>query len=161
MIKTISVWLQLEDGANKGKFVLQRRSTENNSFHFVCQATWSGKIDGSESIEQAVRRECEEELGEQFYKKFNFSLLKNLAEKNFKIGNDNCVAYNYFGTIKESALKMVKFHKEVMPELLFVDKNDILCRLDSKKDPKCNIVLFNDQYEILQLLLSNSFKANN
>lgn len=151
--KIISVWLEIEDGINKGKIILQKRSSKNKTFKFVCQATWSGKVEPDEDLEEAVARECKEELGESFCKKFDFSNLELLNSSNFINGNEDWVAYNYFCKIKEKISRFIKMHKEALPELVFVDKGCEFYSINSAKNPKDSVVLFDDQYRVLKKIL--------
>ncbi len=151
--KTISVWLVIIDGENKGKIPLQKRSVGEQAFHYVCQATWAGKVEPEESTEAAIKRECREELGKDFFEKFNFSKLKLLSEINFIAKERRWVGYNYLGKIRSSFLEDVKLHNEAFPNFVFIGNMDKIYSVKSGKDPKNNIVLFDDQYKILKKLL--------
>ena len=160
MNKTISVWLILEDGKDKGKIVLQKRSFKNKTFPFVCQATWAGKVEQGENIEDAISRECREELGNEFSDSFNFSGLEILSKSNFDVRKEKWESYNYLGKISERMLKITKIHEESLPEFIFLGEDDKFYSIESEKDPKNNIVLFNDQCKILKEILDGT-KRNN
>ena len=84
MNKTISVWLTVVDGKNAGKIALQKRNEVNSRFLYICQSTWAGKVEDGESVDTAVRRECEEELGKDFADNFDFLNLKHHEDCNFQ-----------------------------------------------------------------------------
>jgi len=158
--KTISVWLILNDGGKKGKAALQRRSVGSQAFHFVCQATWAGKVEENEEIKTAVERECREELGNKFCENFDFSELKLFSKNNFIIKGKEWVCYNYSARYRSNLLKTVKLHREAFSDFIFVGKNDKFYSVKSGKNPENNIVLFDDQYKILKQIL-NGNKRNN
>jgi len=151
--ETISVWLMLDDGDNKGKFVLQQRSLKNATFPYVCQATWAGKMEIGEDPNSTIKRECEEELGSDFSKNFDFSKLKLFQNNNFAMNGKEWLCHNYVGTVSSESMKTVKIHDEAMPEVIFIGRHDIFFSLESNKDPKDSVVLFNDQYKILKDIL--------
>jgi isopentenyldiphosphate isomerase len=144
--KSISVWLRLEDGKNQGKFAIQKRSLNNKSFFNICQATWAGKSETNEKIAETIKRECAEELGEEFAKNFDFSTLKLLSKSKYEIKNDDWESYNYEGKINEDLLKMAKLHTEAFPNFIFAGGRDKIYPVSSGKDPQNNIVFFDDQY---------------
>lgn len=152
--KSISVWLVMEDGENKGKIALQRRSEGNKHFPFVCQATWSGKIESNESNQSAIKRECAEELGEAFSNNFNFSELRFLEEFDFTEGKSEWTGFNYLGKISERELSKAVVHKGAFAEFVFLGSEEQFYDVSSGKDPKNNIILFNDQYNIVKKWLS-------
>lgn len=157
MHKTVSGWLMLEDGENKGKIALQKRSFCNNQNScYICQATWAGKVELGEDNPQAAQRECKEELGEDFYNQFNFSNFKMIGKKDFKINGENWESYNYFGTIKECAINLVKMHKEAFPNFIFINKQDDIFPVSSGKNPEKHIVLHDDQYIVLKEILNGN-----
>jgi hypothetical protein len=59
---------------------------------------------------------------------------------------------HYIGVISQESLAKAEIHKEAFDEFVFVDKTDTIYPLDSQKDPKNSIVLFNDQYEVIKKL---------
>jgi len=154
--KTISVWLKLEDGQNAGKFILQKRSEDNKNFHYICQAAWAGEIEDKESAEDAIKRECREELGNNFADNFDFLELELISIESFLLNGENWESHNFFGRIKDNLLKTVKLHSEAKPEFIFIGKNDEVYSLESGKDPKINIVLFGDQYKTLKKILNGN-----
>jgi len=143
MHKSISVWLKLKDGESKGKVALQKRSASNKSFQNIYQATWAGKVEPDEAVEEAIKRECKEELGEGFFDDFDFSSLKFFSEDSYKMKEENWTCYNYIGEVSEDILAKAKLHKESFPEFFIIGKNDLA------KD----IVLFEDQRKILSKIL--------
>jgi len=156
MNRIISVSLILLDGENKGKIALQRRNLENKSFQYVYQGTWEGKCEAGENDMAAVKRECAEELGQIFFEAFNFSELKLISEDEFILDSEKWACSHYLGSCSSNLLCRAKLHKEAFPEFIFVDKNSLIYPLDSKLDPKDNIVLFNDQYKVLKNILNGN-----
>jgi len=150
--KVVSVWLVVEDGVNRGKIALQKRSSREKNFPFICQSTWAGKVEPGEEEINTVKRECEEEMGCDFFDEFNNFNISFLC-KSFAIGWE---CYNYSGRIKESLICKVKMHEDAFPELLFVGGKDEFYPASSGKNPEDNIVLFNDQYEILKNILNGN-----
>jgi isopentenyldiphosphate isomerase len=153
MHKSVSVWLKLIDGENKGKIILQRRAKDSKYFPYVYQPAWAGKVKTDEAIESAIKRECMEELGEKFFNNFNFSSITAIGEKKFIEGKNNWVSYNYFGEINSKQLKTIKIHKEAFSDFYFIESNDIFYPVSSEKNPQNNIVLFDDQCKVLKNLL--------
>ena len=147
---TISVWLIVKDGKNIGKSPLQKRIPEE-SYPFICQSSWAGKIEQGEEIIDAVKRECEEELGKDFSDGFDFSSLKFISETEDK----HWMSYNFLGYITENQLSKVDMHKDAHPEFIFVSKDDVFFPESSLESPEKNIVLFNSQYNILKEILNN------
>ena len=152
MHKSISVWLKIEDGENAGKFVLQRRSEANKSFAFVCQSTWSGKLEEGEEIQDAIQREFVEELGLAFAESLDFYKLHFFSETEYEMKGEKWTAHNYVGTVTEKSLPLVKLIPEVS-NLEIVGKNDEIFPYEPTADRKSKIYLFEDQYKILKQLL--------
>ncbi|MDP3882824.1 MAG: NUDIX domain-containing protein [Candidatus Staskawiczbacteria bacterium] len=152
--KSVSVWLKLLDGTNKGKFCLQRRASSSKHFPYVYQATWAGKVEEGEDPEEALERECGEELGNEFCSNFDFATLNFIGEKNFTEGKNEWVSYNFFGEIGFDRLRMARIHDEAFPGFTFIGKKDLFYPVSSGKNPKENVVLFNDQYKILKRILN-------
>jgi 8-oxo-dGTP pyrophosphatase MutT (NUDIX family) len=159
--KSISVWLILKDCENKCKVALQRRVKDSNHFPYVYQATWAGKIEEGETPEEAVKRECEEELGKQFSDNFDFSILNPIDEENFAEGKNEWISYNYFEKINSEILKIVDIHKEAFSEFTFIGKNEVFYPIESGKNPENNIVLFDDQYKVLKNIFNDNKEQNN
>jgi|GEM_PF-2593464 len=147
--KVVSGWLQLADGKNKGAVALQKRSFLEQRFPFICQATWSGKIEAKESIRNALVRECKEELGNDFYKKIINLKYKLFPKTSCMAAEALWVSYNFFAPISEKIICCAKLHCDAHKKFVFVDENTEFFPFSSKKDPKKHIVLFDDQYEIL------------
>ena len=99
--KTVSVWLEIEDGKNKGKIALQKRSAKNKTWKFLCQATWAGKVEENEDLDEAAERECREELGNSFCASIDFPNLEMSYKGEFVMKNEDWSSYNYFSKIKE------------------------------------------------------------
>lgn len=156
MHKTISVWLVVNDGENKGKIALQRRSDfGGQSFPDICQATWSGGIEDGENESEAMKRECHEELGEIFFENFDFSELEALPKQEYlhEKTKEVWVCYNFTGVVDSEILKTAELHNEALQDFVFVGKKDKIYPIKDKKNPKKDIVLFNDQFNILQGLI--------
>jgi isopentenyldiphosphate isomerase len=158
MIKknTISVWLIMEDGQNMGKIVLQRRSPEEKNYPYIYQSSWAGKIEPGENNMAAIKRECAEELGNIFHDNFDFSKLIELKKSSSIKGDIEWVCFNYFGKVNENLLNKVKMHDDAYSEFIFVNDDNLVYSVKSGKDPKNNIVLFDDQYEILKNIFDKS-----
>lgn len=150
--KGISVWLFIEDGKDKGKIALQKRSSKSKTFPYVCQGTWAGKVEADESLKTAVKRECKEELGRKFFGEFEFSKLKLFAKSIFFVNKKKCTCYNYFGWVGNKILGTAELHKEAFPKFIIAGKKDKFYPIESGKDPKNNIVFFDDQYEAIRRL---------
>jgi len=148
--KTISVWLQMADGANAGKFALQKRPQSEKHFPFVCQATWAGKVESGETAEEAIKRECEEEMGARFKNNFDFSALKFVSKDKFAMKGSDWESYNYTGRISAEELQTAELHSDAEQDFIFVGKNDMFYAIESAKNPKIEIVLFNDQYKVFK-----------
>lgn len=155
--ETVSVWLKVKDGENHSKFILQKRSTENKTFPYICQATWAGKVEDGEKVDMAIKRECEEEVGKQFCDSFIFNNLRLIENNEFMIGEQKYICHNYLGDIFDEQIKLINLHKEALPELIFLDKSDEIYPVSSGKDPINSIVLFDDQYKVLKKILNNGY----
>lgn len=156
MNKIVSGWLILNDGDNKGKVALQRRSVKNKHFPFLCQATWSGKVEDNEDVKIALQRECMEELGKRFNRNFNLSDMEFFHKDSFVFNGEEWEAYNYFGEMNQAQSKSVELHDEAFPELIFIGKKDEISPISSGKDFKNNVVLFDDQYKVLKKFLNGN-----
>ena len=156
--KTISVWLAMKDGPNKGKFVLQRRSASEKSFPFVLQSTWSGGVELGEEVIDAIKRECREELGDGFCSNFDFLSLRFFGKSEFfrKLKNSIWECQHYEGEISEGILKLAKLHKDAFLNFIYIGKDDKFSSLAAGGDPQKNIILFDDQYEIFKKLLNKN-----
>ena len=147
-MNTVSVWLQVTSGERTGKWVLQQRSDKNESFAFVCQPTWAGKMEEGEGIEQALRRECEEELGKLFSDSLDFSTLVMVKKTHYARDEKMWEVYNFVGSISEELLNKAVLSEESCPEFIFVDKNTEIFPLNLGKDPQKHIILFDDQFTV-------------
>lgn len=162
-IKNVAVWLIIENGKNANKVALQKRSDKDGrkvqSFPFICQPTFNGKIEIGESVENAMQREGKEELGKDFklpndlglFDTTNYEFLPaNKVGKGFP-----AVSYNFYAKIQEKDLQNIKLHSSAFPELIFIGKND-LAKIKTTDDktinPKKEIVMFKDQFETLKKL---------
>lgn len=156
MDKTISVWLKIEDK----RIALQKRSQDEKSFPFVCQATWSGGVEAGEDVMDAVKRECKEELGSNFAEQVDFKKLEFLTKQEFFRKSKNSIweCHHYMGEINSEILKLAKFHNMAEPRFVFVDKNIDFFSIESGKNPRENVVLFDDQYKILKDIFANENK---
>ena len=155
---SISVWLFLKDGKNKGKIVLQKRSPHETSFPYICQATWAGKVEPGELIENAIVRECREELGEDFAGKFYFDSLKLVSKQEFARDGKRWESYNYIDNVEEEVLGLAKMHDMAFSDFVFVGKGDEFFSLKSGKRPEKYVVLFDDQFEVLKTIFNKKWK---
>ncbi len=73
-------------------------------------------------FEDAIKRECEEELGSDFYDNFDFSSISLLCDNDFEFRGRKWTCYNYIGSINYGLLKKAKLHNDAFPEFVFVDK---------------------------------------
>jgi len=117
-MNTISVWLKSK---SEGTWLLQKRSEKNRSFPFVCQPTWAGKVEAGEAIEDAVRRECEEELGKDFCANFNFSSLMMVKKTHYARDERMWEVYNFMGLVDDELLEKVVLCDESFPEFIRAD----------------------------------------
>ena len=140
--KTISVWLKNESG----KIVLQKRNVNNKRFANVYQATWAGKVEDIETVEGAVERECEEELGRDFANKFDFSKLKSLENSEFMIDGKKWECFNLLGEINNKELKNAKIHSGAFENFFFADEKNFN-----------EFVMFDDQKNILRKIIKSGF----
>ncbi len=147
-MNTISVWLNIKSGEHAGKWVLQQRSTKNKNFPLVCQPTWAGKVEEGETIEDALHRECAEELGETFFKAFNFTTLVMVKKTHYARDEKMWEVYNFVGSVDGDILKKAVLNDEACPDFILVDKDTHIYPLNLKKDPRENIVLFDDQFTV-------------
>lgn len=155
-IESVAVWLIIENGKNASKVALQKRSEKDRkkiqSFPFVCQPTFNGKLEVGESVENAMQREAEEELGKDFKLPNDLGLFDTT---NYEFKGIPAVSYNFYAKIQEKDLQNIKLHSAAMPELIFVGKDDltkIKTTDDKTANPKKEIVMFKDQFETLKKL---------
>ena len=121
------------------------------SFAGICQATWNGKIEEKESPFEAIQREANEELGEEFFKNYPFSSLIPIRTTKTKSAKDGkeMLSCHWVGPIRKEELKLIKLHFGCS-ELVFLEAEDNVYPLTSGVDPKKNIVLFDDDFKILK-----------
>jgi len=161
MKESVAVWLIVTDGKNQGKILLQQRAeteVENGkikkqSYPYVCQPTWNGKVKPGEDLMQAIKREAEEELGKDFVKNYNFKRLIPFNSRKYRTKGEEVIGYNFVGLITESELKSVKLHQGALPKFVFISSLDFWERvkpLSEKTDPRSEIVLFGDQWKALE-----------
>lgn len=153
--KSVGVWLIISDGPSKGSILLQKRSKNETSFPYLCQPTWHGKVEEGETLEQAIRREAEEELGEKFAGLFDFNL-KQFDVEDFFYNGRKSACYNFVGQISQNQCDLIKLHPLSMPEFVLICEKD-MCRikpLGPGVDSKKQIILFPDQYQSLKKLFS-------
>lgn len=155
--KNIGVWLVISDGPKKGNILLQQRAKNETSFPYLCQPTWNGKVEEGETLDQAIRREAQEELGDRFIKSFDFDL-KPFDVKDFFYNGQKSVCYNFVGKISQSQLGLVKLHLLSTPHFISISKKDMpkIKALRPGIDPKKQITLFEDQHQSLEKLFSMS-----
>jgi len=152
--QSISVWLILKDGLNKGKVVLQQRAEKDKgkiqSFPFILQATISGKIEPSETIQETIIRETQEELGSNF----TLPQLKEFYITEYEMNNKKVICHNFSGQILENDLQKIQLHSGALPNFKFIGKNDFsnLLAYNNNTNPKEQLVLFADQLEALKKL---------
>jgi len=158
MNKYISVLLVLTDGRNKGKIAFQKRSSRD-SFPFVCQGTWAGKVEAKEKITDTIKRECLEELGEKFYSEFNFSDLELIEETQSALSTKEWFGSHYQGFVSQTLLAKAQLHKKAFSEFTFIGDKDVIYPMNSKKDPQKHLVLFSDQYQVVKNFF-NATKRN-
>ncbi|MEK7658571.1 MAG: NUDIX domain-containing protein [Patescibacteria group bacterium] len=132
---------------------MQKRSLKNKTFPYICQATWAGKVELGENIGMAVKRECKEEMGEEFCKNFNFSELILKSKDVYTMKGEKWRANNFIGEVSEDLLKLVKLHNEALPQFIFLNKDELIYPVSSVKNPKNNIILFDDQYKVLKEII--------
>ncbi|KKP32683.1 MAG: hypothetical protein A2312_03845 [Candidatus Staskawiczbacteria bacterium RIFOXYB2_FULL_32_9] len=157
-IESVAVWLIIENGKNASKVALQKRSEKDGkkvqSFPFICQPTFNGKLEIGESVENAMQREAMEELGKNFKLPNDLGLF-DTAKYEFK--GILAVSYNFYAKISEKDLQTIKLHSAAMSELVFVGKDDlskIKTTEDKNANPKKEIVMFKDQYLAIKKLFS-------
>ena len=168
MKESIAVWLIVTDGKNQGKILLQQRAeteVENGkikkqSYPYVCQPTWNGKVEEGETLEEAIEREAKEELGENFGENYNFKKLIPFGAKKYIYKGEEFIGWNFIGLVTEDELNTVKLHQGARSEFIFVSSSNILEKtkpLSNRIDPESGeaiffgseIVLFDDQWEVL------------
>lgn len=123
--------------------MLQKRSESETSFVGVLQATWAGKVEPDEKVEDAIKRECEEELGKDFSDTFIFGKLVFFSEDNFVMKGGDWVCYNYVGEVSDTELVKVKIYGQALPEFVLADKNNFE-----------SLNLFEDQKKVLEKILN-------
>ena len=130
---------EIKDGVEKKQF--------NPGTH---QPTFNGKFKKGESLDDAIKRECEEELGKSFFKVLSLSMLNNFSEKKYEYKKEEYKSYGFWGRISEEDVKKIKLHSGALPNLVRVKHEDL--KKIGNKDSKREIRMFNDQYEELKEL---------
>jgi len=150
-IESVAVWLIIENGKNASKVALQKRSEKDGkkvqSFPFICQPTFNGKLEIGESVENAMQREAMEELGKNFKLPNDLGLF-DTAKYEFK--GILAVSYNFYAKISEKDLQTIKLHSAVGKD----DLSKIKTTEDKNANPKKEIVMFKDQYLAIKKLFS-------
>jgi 8-oxo-dGTP pyrophosphatase MutT (NUDIX family) len=161
--KSVAVWLICEDGSLAGKVLLQQRAetkTEEGtekpqSNPYVCQPTWNGKVEKSETIPEVTKKEAKEELGEDFAHCFDFSSLDLFYTERYSFRGETYRCYNFVGLVTQKQLELVKLHAGALSEFIGVNSRN-LPKIEilgtPEADPKTQIVLFEDQYNALETL---------
>lgn len=167
--KVVAAWLICKDGKDAGKVFLQRRTEtelkdgKNNlqSYPFVCQPTWSGKMERNEDVFTTLKREGEEELGTRFASIFDFSKLQLFYTNE----NDDCpdkvkwIGHNFTGFVSQKELSLVQLHSGALPKFIAIGKEDIpLIGIVGEPGvvPSKQITLFKDQHKALKNLFSSN-----
>ena len=155
-MESVAIWLILIDGLNKGKVALQKRTEKDGdklqSFPYILQPTWNGKLEQGENIQEAIKREAKEELGVNFKVPEGIRLFYT-SEYEFKGALSK--SYNFSSPVLEQEINVIKLHSGAESKFIFVSKDDLskikICGehgVDARKD----WVLFKDQYEALKKL---------
>ena len=164
--ETVNVVLVCVDGKHKGEiFVQQRAETEIDpqtgmeapqSSPYVLQLSFGGKVDGEETLEQAIKRECAEELGEKFAERFDFASLTLFHTGEFVFKEKLFRGYSYFGTLTTKQFDLIELHSAA-ERLIWLRESDLskiepLNKLDRSQNPRKDLVMFVDFLEALQEL---------
>ena len=166
--ETVNVALACVDGEHKGEIPVQQRAEieidpktgveKMQSSPYVLQLTFGGKVDKEDkrSLEQAIKRECEEELGEKFAKRFDFSSLKLFHKGEFEYNGRTFKSYSYFGTLTTSQYNLINLHSAA-EKIVWVKEPDLrsiepLDKSNPSQNPQTTLVMFADFLEALRTL---------
>lgn len=149
IIGAVEVTLRLTDGPHQGQWALQQRSPMNKTHQYLCQGTWAGKLEPGESINQAIQRECQEELGAQFAGSIDFSSLEEIGNERNEVNGKHYLIHAFVGEVSSKTLGLVDMHAEGMKQFIFIDEKSNVFPMSSGMDAKENIVVFDDMYRLL------------
>ena len=166
--KTVNVALACIDGKHKGEIPVQQRADREEdpqtgkqrlqSNPYVFQLTFGGKVDKKDkgSLREAIKRECAEELGENFAKSFDFSSLSLFYEAEIVFKERLSRNYNYFGTLTTAQFNMIELHSAA-ERILWIQESDLqsiepLDKSNPNQNPQTTFVMFRDFVEALKKL---------
>jgi 8-oxo-dGTP pyrophosphatase MutT (NUDIX family) len=168
--ETVNVILALNNGERKGMIAAQQRAETKvdsrtgeerlQSNPYVLQFTFGGKVEKEESLKHVAKRECKEELGEDFAKQFDFEQLKQLNKTEFVFKGQRFTNYNYFGTLTNQQYDTIVLHSAA-EKMIWIRRLDLLkiSTLDKSnpfQNPQRETVMFADLVQTLQLLYGSS-----
>ena len=174
--ETVNVALACVDGEHKGKILIQQRAVTKvnprtgeerlQSYPYVWQMTFGGKVKNGETLEQAIERECAEELGEKFAKQFDFSSLRLFYTVEIAFKGQKSSNYDYFGTLTTKQYDSIILHSAA-ERIVWIKKSYLwliepLDKSDLRKNfqnPQITSVMFADFVEALQKLYSSPHYA--
>jgi len=120
----------------------------------VYQPTFNGKVEKNEPIEAAIKRECREELGDDFYKVFKTIERRPFFSKEYMHNGEKYISHEFWGKVKEKDISKIKLHSGALPELFRLKKRAKI--LDAKKttleDRVGKISMFPDQIKAVKRL---------
>ena len=163
--KTVGVVLVCIDGENRGMVPVQQRAkTEideetgrlvSQSSPHVLQLTFGGKVEKTESLDKAIRREAKEELGEKFAKEFDFSMLTLFHMGEFEFRDKHFNTFDYVGTLTTREYNMIELHSAA-ERIVWIQSLGLGYIKPKQKgvDPKKEMVMFSDQLNALRFLYS-------
>ena len=159
--KTVGVVLVCIDGGNCGMVPVQQRAeTEidektgelvSQSNPHVLQLTFGGKVEKGETLMEALKRECEEELGKKFAEQFDFSTLILFHTGEFEFRDKHFTSYDYVSTLTTREYEMIELHSAA--ERMVWIRNLDLIHIKPKQtrvDPQKELVMFQDQLDALR-----------
>ena len=164
--KTVNVVLACADGKHKGEIPVQQRAEREKdpqtgkerlqSNPYVLQLTFGGKVEDGETLEQAIERECAEELGVEFAKQFNVFPLQLFHTAEFVFKERLFKGYSYFGTLTTKQFATISLHSAA-ERIVWIQESDLqniepLDKTDKSQNPQIKSVMFADFIEALQIL---------